>query len=180
MHIFLYFAIMLRAAFFTAVGVTFLVFWLITNPSYEEKDTQDEWPQVLAFSAVILTLAFALPLLAQLAGRRNVFRLSLIPAAGAALSSVANIVEDGLRVRWMFFGFVLGTSIILLGLLVLAVALVRGGRGRARLLAVVPAGTMAGVIVFVVAGGPVLLVTWLAAAALALATPKATAARDAI
>ena len=171
---------MLRAAFFTAVGVTFFVFWLITDPSFEEKDTQDEWPQVLAFSAVILTLAFAVPLLAQLAGRRDVFRLSLVPAAGAALGSAANIVEDGLRMRWMFFGFVLSTSIILLGLLALTVALVRRGRVRARLLAVVPAGTMAGLIFFVYAGGPVLLVTWLVAAALALVAPKATAVRTGV
>jgi hypothetical protein len=53
-----------------------------------------------------------------------------------------------------------------IGLLALTVALAT--RGRERHLALIPAGTSAAILLFVVAGGPVMLATWLAAAALAL------------
>lgn len=168
---------MLRAASFAVVGVACLAYWRWADPGFKEAETHDDWLHVLAFSTVILALAIVLPLFAQLAGRRRVFRLSLVPAAAAALASVVNIFEDGLHVSWMFYGFVLLTAITLLGLLALTVALVRVGRGRARLLAVVPAGTMAGLILFVDAGGPVLLAAWLAAAALAVVMPRTTAVR---
>ncbi len=55
-----------------------------------------------------------------------------------------------------------------LGLLALAGVLLITGAGRYRLLAIAPAGTVAGIVLFVVAGGPIMLATWLAAAALAL------------
>ena len=68
--------------------------------------------------------------------------------------------------EWAFFGFVLGTAIILLGLLALTIAVV--AREGQRPLALVPAGTMAGLLFFVNAGGPVMLAIWLVAAATAL------------
>jgi hypothetical protein len=69
---------MLRAALFTLVGVGFFAHWVITDPSFEGSPTQDEWPYVLWFSGVILSLAIALPVFAGLAGSRPVFRASLI------------------------------------------------------------------------------------------------------
>ena len=171
--------LMMRAAFFTLVGVAFFVFWVLADPSYEETASQSERKWVLAFSGVLLLLAFALPMLAQLVGERVVFRVSLVPAAGVALSSFANILEDGLQLEWVFYVFVLGSAIQLLGNLALTAAIAFVGRGGFRLLAVVPAGTVAAIILFVVAGGPIMLATWLTAAAVALALPKRAAAQAA-
>ena len=166
-----------RAALFTLVGVFFLVIWLWLDPSYQESASQSEWSHVLGFSAAILVLAFVLPLFAQLVGGRRVFRVSLVPAAGAALASLSNIVEDGLQMGWAFWGFILSTAIIDLGLLALTVLIAYGGRGGYRLLAVVPAVTLAAMAFWVIAGGIIMLAAWLGAAALALALPAHTAAR---
>ena len=78
----------------------FLVHWLVADPSYEISETQDDWAYVLGFSAAILSLAFAIPMFARLAIGRVGFRVSLIAGTGAALSSVANILEDGLHMGW--------------------------------------------------------------------------------
>jgi uncharacterized membrane protein len=89
-----------------------------------------------------------------------------VVATGSVLSSAANILEDGLKLEWAFFAFVLGTLTMHIGLVALTVALAT--RGRERHFALIPAGTSAAILLFVVAGGPVMLATWLAAAALAL------------
>jgi membrane protease YdiL (CAAX protease family) len=93
-----------------------------------------------------------------------------VVAAGAVLSSIANVLEDGLKMEWAFFAFVAGLAIIELGLLALAFALV--ARGGQRHFALVPAGTIAGILFFVPAGGPLLLATWLLAAGLAVAPAR--------
>src|SRR5438093_9640062 len=163
--------LMLRSALFAFVGLAFFVYWVVADPSFEESADQSEWSYVLAFSGVILLLAFAVPTLAQLVGGRLAFRVSLVAAAGATLSSVANIFEDGLQMSWVFFVFILGTAFIQLGLVALTGVIAFTGRGGYRLLALVPAGTIAAIIFFVVAGGPIMLVSWLTAAMLALALP---------
>ncbi len=65
---------------------------------------------------------------------------------------------------------ILGTGITLIGLLALTIAIV--ARTGQRHFAVVPLGTVAGLLLFVIAGGPVMLATWLVAAALALAPTR--------
>ena len=162
---------MARAALFILVGLLFFAHWLVTDPTYEGSASQNEWNYVLAFSGVILSLAAAIPMFAQLAGGRFAFRASLVAAAGAAFASFANILEDGVGMGWAFFAFVSGAAILLLGLLVLTVVIALGGRGGRRLLALVPVGTIAAIIFYVIAGGPLMLATWLVAAALALALP---------
>lgn len=159
----------LRAFYFALVGSGFLAYWVIADPSYDVSDSQDEWAYVLAFSGVILSLAFAIPLFAQLAGGRWALRIALVAAAGSLLGSLANIFEDGFQVDWVFFMFVLGGAIELVGFLALAVVLAGGKRGSQRLLALVPLGTAVAVIAFVPAGGPLMFATWLGAAAWALA-----------
>lgn len=62
------------------------------------------------FSAMLISLALSLLLLAELGGKR-IFDVSLVPAGGAALSSLANALEDGLRMEWAFYAFVLGSGI---------------------------------------------------------------------
>jgi hypothetical protein len=166
----------IRAAVFILVGVAFFSHWWFARPSFEASPTQNEWPHVLAFSAVILGLAFGVPLFSRLVGGSLAFRTSLVAAAGSVLSSIANVIEDGLSFEWAFYGFVLGTAIMLLGLLTLTIVIARGREQRH--FALVPAGTMAGILFYVIAGGPILLATWLAAAALALA-PIFTGAKTA-
>ena len=169
---------MLRAALFALVGVGFFTHWVVTDPS-RDGPIVTAWPHVLAFSALLLTLAVALPVYGRMVGGRWVLRLSLAAGAGAALASVANIFEDGLQMDWVFFVFVMATAIINLALLALTVVIARTGRSSHRLLALIPAGTLAAIIFNVWAGGVVMLVTWLAAAAVALALHTRAAARAA-
>jgi len=171
--------LMLRSALFAFVGLAFFGWWVVADPSFEESASQSEWSYVLAFSGVILLLAFAVPTLAQLVGGRLAFRVSIVAAAGATLSSVANIFEDGLQMSWVFFVFILGAAFMQLGLLALTGVIAFSGRGGYRLLALVPAGTIAAIILFVVAGGPIMLATWLTAAMLALALSTRTPAQSA-
>ena len=80
------------------------------------------------------------------------------------MSGVANIFEDGFGIDAAFFGFVAGTIILDVSLIVLVVVIARTMPRRSRLWALIPLGTVTGILLFVVAGGPVMLVTWLAAA----------------
>lgn len=163
--------------FFTGVGVLFFVHWLVAHPSYGESASQSEWNYVLAFSAAILALAFALPMFASLVGGRSVVRVSLLPAAGAALASLSNILEDGLQLGWAFYVFILGAAMIDLGLLALALVIVFEGRGGHRLLALIPAATVAAITFYVLAGGILMLARWVAAAIVAVVLPARRAAQ---
>lgn len=80
---------------------------------------------------------------------------------------------------WVFFVFILGVGFTQLGLLALTGVIAFSGRGGYQLLALVPAGTIAAIILFVVGGGPLKLATWLTAAMLALALPTQTPAQAA-
>ncbi len=175
-----YSVLMARAALFALTGFAFLAYWVVANPSFEATASQGEWPHVLGFSGALLTLAVALPVFGRMVGGRWVTRLSLVAGSGVALSSVANVFEDGLRIEWVFFVFILGEMINLVALVILSLLIAWTGRGLYRLLALVPAGTIAGVILFVVGGGVIMFVTWLAAAAIALAmSTRATDPQDA-
>jgi len=92
-------------------------------------------------------------------------------AGGAVLGSVANVFEDGLGIEGVFFLFVLSLLIIDLSLLALVILLAVRERGGGRLLALVPAGTLLAIIFAVEVGGPLMLVTWLGAAFVAVAVP---------
>ena len=162
---------MLRAALFTVVGVGFGVLWLqMLNPGFQIPGSPADWFRVLAFSALLIALAFALPTFARLIGGRVVFRVSLVPAMGAALGGVSNILEDGLHLEWAFWLFVLGGAIIIVGLSAFTVVVAFIGRGRRRFLAAVPAAAMVGWLLAPVGGGIFLSAAWLAAAALVLQT----------
>jgi hypothetical protein len=164
---------MRRAALFAFVGVLFFV----PGNGHELSESEmSDWNNVLAFSAALLALAFALPMFAQLAGDHGALRVSRVPAAGAALCSLANIFEDGLQMGWAFLAFVLGAAILSFGLLALMVVIARAGHGSRRLLALVPAGTLAAITFYASGGGILMLATWLAAAAIALVLPRRTAA----
>lgn len=100
-------------------------------------------------------------------GGRWVVRLALVAGATAAWNSAVNIVEDGFGQDWAFLLFAIGTAGILLSNIALAAVLAFRGQARRRALALIPLGTAAGILAFVSVGGPLMLVTWLAAAAIA-------------
>ena len=160
---------MSRSLLFAVTGILWLVSW-VAGPSFEMTASMAKWLVVLSFSAALLSLAVALPVLGRMVGGRWVVRLASIAAAGAGLCSVANIFEDGIQIEWVFYVFVLGLLILDVALLALTVVIALTFPDRYRLFALIPAGTLAGILIFPVAGGPILLVTWLAAAAAAVLT----------
>lgn len=175
----------LRAALFIVVGVVWCLRSLqsFADPEYMDPESVSDWFAVLSFSAGLLALAVALPMFARLIGGRVVFRVSLVPAAGAALAGVGNLFEDALHWAgppgssgWAFWLFVLGTAVTLVGLIALALVVAVVGRGRRRLLAAVPAATLIGLMLFESGGGVLILAAWLAAAAMALGRPARTVA----
>jgi hypothetical protein len=157
-----------RAALFAVTGVALFVFWFVARPSFEMTAAMKEWPHVLWFSGTLLTLAVSLPIFGRMVDGPRVARLAMIAGAGVGLSSVANVLEDGFRIDAAFFLFISGTLILDLALLALTIEIARRPAARTRVLAVIPAGTLVGILLFVAVGGPAMLVTWLAAAASAL------------
>jgi hypothetical protein len=158
-----------RAALFAMTGVAFFVYWYVADPSFVVSARQSEWSFVLFFSGVLLTLGVALPVFGRMIGGRWVTRLSLAAGSGVALSSIANIFEDGLKIEWVFFLFILGEMILLVALLLMGSVIAATSHGRYRLLALVPFVSVAGILLFVIAGGPLMLITWVGAAGAALA-----------
>jgi hypothetical protein len=156
-----------RALLFALTGVALFVFWAVAHPSFQMTASMTEWPNVLWFSATLLMLAVALPVFGRMVGGRSIVPFASVAGAGIGLSSAANIFEDGFGIDAAFFGFVAGTMILNVSLIALVAVIVRTMPGRSRLWALVPLGTLTGILFFVIAGGPVLLATWVGAAAAA-------------
>lgn len=123
---------------------------------------------MLWFSATLLTLAVALAVFGRMVGGQRVVRGASIAAFGVGVASVANIFEDGFRIDGFFFAFILGVWTMHISLLALTIVIANSFDGRDRLLAVIPAGTVAGILFFVAAGGQIMLITWLGAATAAI------------
>ena len=158
---------MLRALLFAGTGVAWFAFWFLMGSDTSVQSIQT-WPNVLSFSAVLLVLGVALWTFGRMIGGRWVTRLATIAAATAGLMSVTNIVEDGFRVEPAFYLFVLGLLTLDITLAGLALAIARTVAGRRKLLAAVPAAALAAILLAPIAGGPLMLGAWLAAAAVAL------------
>lgn len=161
---------MSRAALFALVGIAWCVRSLqsFADPAYTDPETVSDWFAVLSFSAALFAVAAALPLLAHYTGGGPaVVRVSLIPAAGAALAGLANVLEDALQLGFAFWLYVAGSAGTGLGLIAFTLAIAVAGRGRGRLLAAIPLGTLIGWSVFESGGGVLVLAAWLAAAAIA-------------
>jgi hypothetical protein len=153
-----------RFVLFALTGAAFFAYWALAHPAGEMTTSMREWPRVLAFSAVLLSLTIAVPLFGRFVGGRLVGRWADVAGAGAGLSSIANVFEDGFGIDAAFFAFILGTLIVNIALLALAITIARSMPGRYGLLAAIPAGTMVGILWFVTVGGPLMLLTWLGAA----------------
>jgi hypothetical protein len=116
-------------------------------------------------------------MLAQLIGRQGVFRVSLVPGVDSVLAGFSNLVEDGLQLGWAFWPFILGTAVIVVGLVAFTGVVVGAARGRVQLLAAVPVATLLDVLFLHDAGGGVLvLAAWLPAVALIVGLPTRTGA----
>ena len=86
------------------------------HPAYWEPTTRLDWAAIMTFSALLATLAFAMLLVAN--EQRGVGRWALlVGAAGAALASVANALEDGLGLSRFGYPFAAGTALLVIGLL---------------------------------------------------------------
>ncbi len=107
------------------------------------------------------------------------FGVSLVPAAGAALSGLSNLLEDALQLGFAFWSFIAGTLLTMLGLIAFTLVLAIVCQGRRRLLAAVPAATLIGVLLFEREGGVIVAVAWLVAAVISLGPAAHTAARPA-
>ena len=170
---------MSRAALFTFVGVAWCVRSLqsFADPEYTDPGTVSDWFAVLSFSVALFAVAFALPLLAQYTGGgRAVVRVSLIPAAGAAIAGLSNILEDALQLEFAGLFYGVGAAITGLGLIAFTLAIAVAGRGRRRLLAAISLATLIGWSLFESGGGVLVLAAWLVAAAIAVqATQRAKA-----
>lgn len=160
---------MVRALLFAGTGVAWFTLWFVTEPVTETIASMQEWPRVLSFSAVLLALAIALVVFGRMVGGRWVVRLASIAGATAGVMSVVNIVEDGFRVEPAFYVFVVGLLILDGALAALTLAIAGTVAGPRRLLAIIPAATLAGILLFPPVGGPLMLGAWLAASAAALA-----------
>jgi hypothetical protein len=158
----------MRVVFFGFVGTAWLAHWLRTRPTTEETAAQSEWFNVLFFSGLLSLLAFAIPLAAGMARARGAASAATVAAGAALVAGIANLFEDGLGIRWMFYATAIATLVLLLALLTLAVTLVFRARGGERTVALVPFGALTGVVFYVAAGGPILFTSWLLAALLAL------------
>lgn len=173
---------MLRAGLFVCVGVLFCARSLqsFADPEFQDPVSASDWFAVVSFSAALFALALALPMLAQLIdGGRVVFRVSLVPAAGAAFAGLSNLLEDALQMGFAFWFFIVGTVLTILGLIAFTLVVAVVSRGRRRPLATVSAATLIGVLLFEEGGGVVIAAAWLAAAAISLRLPARTDARAA-
>ena len=149
-------------------GIAFFVYWIVGRPTHSASATQTQWPYVLWFSATILTLTLAIPLYGRMIGGKMVIRFASAAGAAALMNGAVNIIEDGFGQDSAFLLFALGSAAMLPTLIALAAVLAVRGRGAHRMFALIPFGTVAGIVLYVNAGGVILLVTWSAAAAIAV------------
>lgn len=161
----------LSAALHTFVGVQFFLLWLARHADYQDAHSALDWFVVVGFSVVLLALALALLRFSRWVAGQAVFPAPKVAAGAAALGSVVNLLEDGLHFEGFFVFFALSLLTLDIALLWLTVSVARSGNGPARLFALVPAGTLTGILLFQVAGKPIMLVSWLAAAVLVLIVP---------
>jgi hypothetical protein len=160
-----------RSLLFALTGILWFASW-VAGPSFLMTASMAKWLNVLLFSASLLSLAVALPVFGRMVGGPWVVRLATVAGAVAGLCSLVNIFEDGFEIDWFFFVFVAGLLILDVALPALTIVIARTAPARYRLLAVIPAGTVAGILLFPVAGGPIMLITWLVAAIAALKMPS--------
>lgn len=159
-----------RVVLFVGVGVVWCVRSLqsFAEPDYWDPVSVADWFAVLSFSAALFALAVALPLFARVIGGRAVFWVSFVPAAGAAVEGLGNLLEDALRLGAGEVLYVVGGLVFWVGLLAFALVVAVTAVGRRRLMALAVVVSGIGLVLYESGGGVLVLGAWLAAALMAL------------
>lgn len=165
----------LSAALNSFVGVQFFLLWLARGADYQDAHSALDWFVVVGLSVGLLALALALLRFSRWVSGPAVLPAAKVAAGAAVLGSLVNLFEDGLHFEGFFVFFALSLLTLDIALLWLTVSVARAGNGPARLFALVPAGTLTGILLFPVVGGAIMLVSWLGAAALVLIVPMPVA-----
>ena len=125
---------MAASVVYLALGLTWTfrsVLEVVAHPDYWEPVTSIDWIAVWSYSLAFVLLAIAAPVLAQQAGpRRTVLAPAWVVAAGALVTAIANGIEDGVGIESWGSVYVAAVLITLLGLVVLAAALLMVQRPR--------------------------------------------------
>lgn len=133
----------------------------LTHPNFTDPQSAWDWSAVVSYSVALLALAVGLVVLARLVGGRIPLIASLVAATGATIAAVGNVIEDGLGRAWAGNAFYLpGSVLYLLGLIALTLAIATYRKGRLRLLALVPAATLVGLMLLERGGGVLVLAAW--------------------
>jgi hypothetical protein len=159
-----------RSALFALTGIHSLIYWLVVHPTPGVTPAQT-WPNVLWFSALLLSLGGAVFAFARMLPGEAIRRWATVALVAISVASLFNVIEDGFRVEIAFLFFILSGLAFDIALLALAIAIARTTQDRYRLLAVIPTGTLVAILFFSSAGGPILLITWIIAAAAAVLAP---------
>ncbi len=168
-----------QAALFLSVGVMFFLRWRqVGSVDYQTPVTLSDWLAVVGFSVALVFLATALPVYAGLTEDRTTYRTSFVPAVGATVARVASLIEDGLGRSGAFWPFVLGSLVYAAGLIALTLVMARNMRGAGRFRALVPAGTLLGLVFFEAGGGFLVFLSWCVAALVALPVRNVLAKND--
>jgi hypothetical protein len=163
---------MLRVAVYVLAAVTSLAYWLVARPTHDASDQMSQWPYVLLFSGMLATMAIGLLGFTTSISHRSARRAGYVATAALLGGSLVNVIEDGLDVDAMFLAFVATTLTTLVALLVMAGILVLNPDSEQRLLGLVPAGLIVGIMLFVEVGWLLMPATWGIAVALEVRSPR--------
>lgn len=149
----------------------------LADADYQDPKTILDWGAVWAYTMSLILLAPSVLSLARLAGSRSVDAIATVSAIATVVAGVANLLEDGLGMKFFGAFYLVGFMTALLSLLPLAFTLWRARAPRLALLMMV---LFLGIATFTLGGGVIVLGAF---AALSLRPawfqPGATAARPA-
>jgi hypothetical protein len=149
-----------QGLYLIVVGIAFGVQGVIMlqDPDYWEPVTDLDHAAIWAYSLALLLAGPAFVILVRQArASRAAFNLAWILAGAAALTAVANAVEDGFDVQGFGVLYIVGALPFFFGQAVLAVVLSAGDR---KAFAVVPALTFLGGLAINKGGGILIGATW--------------------
>jgi hypothetical protein len=131
------------------------------QPDYWDPMTALDWSAIWIYSAAWLLFAPSVLLLGRLAPSRPVMIVAAVVAFGAIVAGGANAIEDGLGFASFGPFYVVGFMTAWIGLLSLATVLRRAHQTRLAALSVL---LFAGVLLFLLGGGLIILAGWSAVA----------------
>lgn len=168
----------IQGLYLIVVGIAFAVRGVIAlgDPDFWNAVSAFDYAAVWTHSLALLLVAPALIILVhQARAGRAAIVVASIMAAGAALSAVANGIEDGFHLKDFGTLYVLGAVPYAYGMIALAVLL---GLGTRKAFAVVPALTFVGGLAYDSGGGLLIGATWAAFGLLVLTGRTESASTD--